>query len=139
MKTATHFEPNRTAPLPLEKPSFTRWLVRGKVMFNILMKWEELKAYFTSAEIAQSQFDTKFKFRLLKEMLSDYKYYLFFEIATPFVQEFERLNSLFFTKPKLILMNCTNKYSYITRVFRTDRMMPKDRNKIFKLILVSIS
>jgi len=28
---------------------------RGKVMFKILMKWEELKAYFTSAELAQSQ------------------------------------------------------------------------------------
>ena len=28
-------------------------------------------------------------------MLSDYKIYLFFEFATPVVQEFERLNSLF--------------------------------------------
>jgi hypothetical protein len=36
-----------------------------RLMFNILMKWEELKAYFTSAELAQSQFDTKFKERLL--------------------------------------------------------------------------
>jgi len=78
-------------------------------MFNILMDWEELKTYFTSAELAQSQFDTKFKSRLLKEMLSDYKNYLFFEIATPVVEEFERLNSPFFSKPKLILMNCTNK------------------------------
>jgi len=59
------------------------------------MNWEELKAYFTSAELAQSQFDTKFKARLLKEMLSDYKNYLFFGFATPVVQEFERLNSLF--------------------------------------------
>jgi hypothetical protein len=70
MNTATEFEPNRTTPLPFEKPSFTRRLVRGKVMFNILMNWEELKAYFTSAELAQSQFDTKFKTRRLKEMLS---------------------------------------------------------------------
>jgi len=59
------------------------------------MNWEELKAYFTSAELIQSQFDTKFKARLLKEMLSDHKNYLFFEFATPVVQEFERLNSLF--------------------------------------------
>jgi hypothetical protein len=36
-------------------------------MFNILMNWEELEAYFTSAELAQSQFDTKFKARLLKK------------------------------------------------------------------------
>jgi hypothetical protein len=59
------------------------------------MNWEELKAYFTSAELAQSQFDTKFKARLLKEMLSDYKNYSFFEFTAPVVQEFERLNSLF--------------------------------------------
>ena len=64
-------------------------------MFNILMNWEELKAYFTYAELAHSQFGTKFKGRLLKEMLSDYKNYLFFEFATPVVQEFERLSSLF--------------------------------------------
>jgi hypothetical protein len=95
MNTATEFEPNLTNPLPFEKPSFTRWFVLGKVMFNILMNLEELKAYVTSAELAHSQFDTKFKARLLKEMLSDYKNYLFFEFATPIVQEFERLNSLF--------------------------------------------
>ena len=64
-------------------------------MFNILMNWEELKACFTSVALAQSQFDTKFKARLLKEMLSDYKNYLFFEFTTPVVQEFDRLNILF--------------------------------------------
>jgi hypothetical protein len=64
-------------------------------MFNILMNCEELKAYFTSAELAHSQFDTKFRARLLKETLSDYKNYMFFEFATPVVQEFKRLNSFF--------------------------------------------
>jgi hypothetical protein len=59
------------------------------------MNWEELKAYFTSAKLAQSQFDTKFKARLLEEMLSDYKNYLFFKFATPVVQACERLNSFF--------------------------------------------
>ena len=37
------------------------------------MNWEELKDYVTSAELAQSQFGIKFKARLVKEMLSDYK------------------------------------------------------------------
>lgn len=55
-------------------------------MFNISMNWEDLKAYFTSAELAQSKLDTKFKARLLKEMLSDYKNYLVFEFATSVVQ-----------------------------------------------------
>jgi hypothetical protein len=63
-------------------------------MFNILMNSEELKAYFTSADLAHSKFDTKFRARLLKEM-SDNKKYLFFEFATTVVQEFEKLNSLF--------------------------------------------
>jgi hypothetical protein len=94
MNTATEFEPYRTGPLPNKKPSFMQWLVRGTVMCNILMNWEELKVYFTSAELANSQFDTKFKARLLTEMLSDYKSYLLFEFATSVVQEFERLNSL---------------------------------------------
>jgi uncharacterized membrane protein YbaN (DUF454 family) len=48
MNTATEFESNRT------EKTFTRWLVRGNVMFNILMNWEELKAYITADEIAQS-------------------------------------------------------------------------------------
>ena len=55
----------------------------------------ELKACVTSAELAQSPLDTNFKPRLLKEMLSEYKNYMFFEFATPVVQEFGRLNSLF--------------------------------------------
>jgi len=63
-------------------------------MFNILMKWKELIAYFTSAELVQSEFDTKFRARLLKEM-SENKNYLFFEFVIVVVQEFERLNSLF--------------------------------------------
>jgi hypothetical protein len=41
-------------------------------MFDNLMKWEELKAYFTSAELAQSQSCTKLKATVPKEMLSDY-------------------------------------------------------------------
>jgi hypothetical protein len=42
MNPATEFVPQQTSPLPFEKPSFTQWLVCGKVMFNILMNWEEL-------------------------------------------------------------------------------------------------
>jgi len=53
------------------------------------------RTYFTSAELAQSQIHTKFKARLIKEMMLGYQNYLFFEFATPVFQEFERLNSLF--------------------------------------------
>jgi hypothetical protein len=137
--TATEFEPNRTGTLPFETPSLTRWLLRGKVMFNILMNWEELKAYFTSAELAQSQLDTKFKARLLKEMLSDYKNYLFFELATPFVQEFERLNSLF-------QQTKADPHELYQHIFLHQKSLQnrlydaKRQKKIFiRLILVSIS
>jgi hypothetical protein len=95
MNTATEFEPNRTCPLPFENLSFNRYFVHGKAMLKIFMNWKGLNAYFTSDELAQSQCNTKFKARFLKEMLSDYKNYLFFEFATPVVQEFEILNSLF--------------------------------------------
>ena len=36
---------------PFTKISTTRWLVRGKVLYDILTKWEELKAYFTCASV----------------------------------------------------------------------------------------
>eukprot|EP00794_Sanderia_malayensis_P002936 gene2936-biopygen2413 len=36
-------------PLPFQKSSTTRWLVRGKVVYNCLVNWEELKAYFAVA------------------------------------------------------------------------------------------
>jgi len=93
-------------------------------------------AYFTSAELAQSWFDTKFKARLLKEM-SDYKNYLFFEFATTVVQEFERLNS-FSQQTK------TDAHELYQQIFLhqksvQNRLMPKDRKKILKLILVSNS
>lgn len=81
--------------LPFEKLSTTRWLVRGKVLYNILINWEELKAYFTCAELSQTRPDTRYKARLVKEMLNDPCNYLYFVFATPIVQEFERVNALF--------------------------------------------
>jgi hypothetical protein len=102
-------------------------------MFNILMNWKELKVYFTSAELAQSQFDTKFKARLLKEMLPDYKNYLFFEFTTPVVQEFERLNSLFqqtnADPHELYQQIFSHQKSLQNRIFDAKR-----QKKIFKLI-----
>ena len=95
MNSATEFQSAKIAPLPFEKTSSTRWLVRGKLTFNILVNWEELKAYFISAGLAQDNLDSKYKARVIKEMLLDQRKYLFFHFETPCVQEFERLNSLF--------------------------------------------
>jgi len=53
-------------PLPFEKPSATRWLARGKILFNMLMSWHELKAYFVSAEANETRPDARYKARLIK-------------------------------------------------------------------------
>ena len=39
----------KTTSLRFLKPSATRWLVRGKVMHNIRVKWDKLLAHFTLA------------------------------------------------------------------------------------------
>ena len=61
--------PVRSAPLPFVKTCATRWLVRGKVMYNILVNWEELKAYFVAAEKVPNRLDTRFRCRMIKDML----------------------------------------------------------------------
>ncbi|KAK3756692.1 hypothetical protein RRG08_013957 [Elysia crispata] len=54
--------PGVTTPLPFEKLSTTRWLVRGKVMNNILVNWHELKAYFEAADNPK-RYQTRYKAR----------------------------------------------------------------------------
>ena len=39
-------------PLPFEKSSSTRWLVRGNIMYNVLVNLKELEAYFAYEESA---------------------------------------------------------------------------------------
>ncbi|KAJ8409887.1 hypothetical protein AAFF_G00209280 [Aldrovandia affinis] len=38
----------RGTPKPFQKMSTTRWLVRGKVIYSLLVNWHELKAFFCS-------------------------------------------------------------------------------------------
>lgn len=79
---------------PFEKYSKTRWLVRGKVLFKILMNWEELKAYFMVAEPASTQ-SARYKARVLLDMLRDPATLLYFHFASPLVTEFDRVNAFF--------------------------------------------
>ena len=95
MNPVTDFEPTKIVPLPFEKPSATRWLVRGKVLYNLLVNWEELKAYFNVIELSKLNIDVRYKATLIKEMLNDHKNYLYIQFATPFVQDFEKVNSFF--------------------------------------------
>ena len=81
-------------PLPFLSLSTTRWLVRGKVIYNTLLNWLELKTYFQCASMDGSN-DVRYKARILWEMLCDDCNYLYFVFSSPIVTEFERVNSFF--------------------------------------------
>lgn len=81
-------------PLPFITLSATRWLVRGKVIFNILVNWLELRAYFQCASVQWSQ-EVRYKARTLWEMFSDDSIYLYFVFCSRIVTEIERVNAFF--------------------------------------------
>ena len=81
-------------PRPFQEFSQTRWLVRGKIIFNIFMNWEELKAYFLIAE-QTGDAKVRYKARLIAEMLKDPVNKLYFYFLSPVVAEFERVNAFF--------------------------------------------
>ena len=81
-------------PSPFQQAAKTRWLVRGKVLNNILLNLEELKAYFMSVEKACGQ-NTRYKARMIKDMLCDPTVHWYLQCVTPVIMEFERLNAFF--------------------------------------------
>ena len=84
----------RDVPLPLSKLSIARWLARGKILYNILINREELLGYFSTYETKLSV-NARHKCRVVKEMFEYKKNYLYFVLASPVVQEYESINSLF--------------------------------------------
>ncbi|KAK4323812.1 hypothetical protein Pmani_005513 [Petrolisthes manimaculis] len=87
-------EERKGTPVPFQKISNTRWLVRGKVLYNILVNWEELQAYFASA-LPVADASCRYKAREILNMLRDPINKLYFNFVTPVVTEFERVNSHF--------------------------------------------
>ena len=85
---------SRNAPLPFEIIS-TRWLVRGKVLLNILSDWPELTAYFSATECNHGRLDSRCKARLLKQMLLNHKNFLYFTLCELIIREFQYVNALF--------------------------------------------
>eukprot|EP00795_Rhopilema_esculentum_P002040 gene2040-17605_t len=81
-------------PHPYQKFSQTRWLVRGKVIFNILVNLQELRAYFSIAEL-EGDAKVRYKARLIADMLRDPINLLYFHFLSPIVAEFERVNAFF--------------------------------------------
>ena len=72
-------------------PSNTRWLVKGKCIFNIITQWHELKAYFSV--IAEKE--RNYHARLIHQMISDERNYLYLTFALPHIQNFESVNASF--------------------------------------------
>lgn len=70
------------------------YLQQGGWCWLILANWYELQVYFELAENLK-WYDTRYKARLIKEMMQDHKNYLCFHFAVPVVHEFEKVNSLF--------------------------------------------
>ena len=87
-------EERRGTPLPFQKISNTRWLVRGKVLYNILVNWEELQAYF-AVVLPVTDASCRYKAREIFNMLKDPLIKLYFHFVTPVVTEFERVNAHF--------------------------------------------
>lgn len=118
-------------PLPFLGLSVTRWLVRGKVIYNTLVNWMELKAYFHCATIQGSQ-DVRYKARIIWEMLCDDCNYLYFVFSSPIVTEFERVNSLFQStdaKPSRLLYELDTHFKALNRrVYSEDgTLLPMNR------------
>ena len=81
-------------PLPFKKTSATRWLVHGKVIYNILVNWQELKVYFACV-LPTADDSCRYKGRELIDMLSDTTSLLYFHFMSPVVNEFEQVNVFF--------------------------------------------
>ncbi len=75
--------------LPFEKLNQVRWLVRGKVLGNLLANWHKLTAYSLCVE---SNCDTKhqYKVREIKGMLADASLYWYIHFALPIVARYAR-------------------------------------------------
>ena len=79
---------------PFVTYAITRWLVRGKVLANILTNWWTLVAYF-EAFLPVAANDIRYKAREILKLLKHPGNHLMFTFLTPIVQEFERVNAAF--------------------------------------------
>ena len=80
-----------TAPPRLISPSDTRWLVLAECIEKILGQYDALKAHFTIAYAKERCYQAK----VLSEMYSDEKNFLFLLMIFPVLKELHRLTKLF--------------------------------------------
>ncbi len=85
-----------SVPSPFTKFSQTLWLARGKVLYNLKVNWEELKAYFMCA-LENAGSDVRYKLRTILQELNNERNLMYVIFLVPVIQEFERVNSKFQT------------------------------------------
>lgn len=114
---------------PFAKYCTTRWLVRGKVIKNILDNWEELTLYF-SIEASSPTSDFRYTIKQIHMMLSDQQNRLFFTFLQGFVKDFELLNTKFQAhnpNPEALFRELKTLYlSLKKRIMFLDTKMKKD-------------
>ena len=79
---------------PFHKYVETRFLVRGKVLKNILKNWESLLVYFEAVK-NQVPMETKVEVNKILEILKDKTKYILLTFLVPIIEEFEKLNKKF--------------------------------------------
>ena len=114
-------------PLPFAKTYPTRWLVRGKIINNFLLNWEELQAYFACVEIS-GRSDARHKARMISSMLKDDINYLYLSFLWLVVAEFERVNATFeasSTDPDFLLRELITHYHPLKSRMHDEQGAPK--------------
>lgn len=103
-------------------PSNTRWLVKGKCIYNVLTQWYELKAYFSA--IAEKE--KNYHARILHEMICDDRNFLYYTFVLPVIQDFEAVNAAFqATDPQPSKVFCELKQlhrSLVQRLYEDESM-----------------
>lgn len=65
-------------------PSNTRWLVKGKCIYAIVTKWEELKFYFKLLKDKERNYHAN----IIENMLNDQTNFLYLTFLLPIIQDF---------------------------------------------------
>lgn len=69
--------------------------MRGKVIYKLIVNWEELRAYFMAGEPA-SNADSRYKARMILNLLNNPVNFLYFHLS-PIVSKFKKVNAFFKT------------------------------------------
>ena len=88
---------------------------------NNKVNWHELKVYFEAADNPKS-YETRYKARFIKQMLEDHSNFLYFHLAVPIVQKFEK-STPFFSTPRSTRRYLIRSYSFTMKASTADYIL----------------